>query len=242
MSKLIFAFHLIILTTTCPAADLRDANVIVSKSDEVRNPQIDYTVQVRVTSFKKGREVRRAEYEVMVKGKDRTLIKTMAPANERGQTTLMVGRDLWTFLPDASQPIRVSLQQRLIGEVAIGDIARANFSGDYHARLIKGEKDDYFLELKAVSEEVTYAKIVYAVSKKDFHPQRAAFYAASGKLLKKCTYENYKTMAGRLRPSRLVMVDPVVAGQKSVVEYDDMIEAELPAKNFTKDYLKKLKY
>jgi hypothetical protein len=30
------------------------------------------------------------------------------PASERGQIILMKGRDLWVFMPDVSQPIRLS--------------------------------------------------------------------------------------------------------------------------------------
>ena len=223
-------------------AQMLNADAIVAKADEVRNPRLDYTTHVRVTSFRKGRQTRQAEYEVLVKGRDRTLIKTMAPASDRGTSMLMVGRDLWTFLRDVSQPVRISLQQRLVGEVAVGDIARANLSGDYRARLVKEDRDSYFLELLAVREDVTYGKVAYWVRKDDFRPLRAAFYAASGKLLKKCTYEDYRTMAGRARPARLVMTDPIVTGQKSVIEYDRIDVAELPAKYFAKDYLKKLVY
>ena len=42
---------------------------------------------------------------------------------------LMRGNDLWVFLPSVSQPVRLSLSQRLTGQVANGDLARANFSG-----------------------------------------------------------------------------------------------------------------
>ena len=41
---------------------------------------------------------------------------------------LMKGRDLWVFTPNVSQPIRLGLAQRLTGQVANGDLARANFS------------------------------------------------------------------------------------------------------------------
>ena len=59
-----------------------------------------------------------------------SVVLTMAPASERGQALLMKGRDLWVFLPRVSQPVRLSLAQRLTGQVANGDLAGAHFSGD----------------------------------------------------------------------------------------------------------------
>jgi hypothetical protein len=59
-------------------------------------------------------------------------------------------------------------------------------------------------------------------------------------LLKVCKYENFQTMEGRLRPTRLVMEDALKAGNVSTLEYNSMKLRELPDKIFTKDYLKKL--
>lgn len=218
------------------------ASQIVLKADEVRNPQIDYTDQVAVTSMRPGHPEDRAMYEVLIKGKEKTVIKTLAPANSKGTSLLMLGRDLWTFLPDVSQPVRISLQQRLLGQVAVGDIARANFAGDYNAKLTNEGLTSYQLELTAVSEAVTYHRILYWVTKGDYHPIKAEFYGPSGKMLKTCSYENYRMMAGRVRPARLVMADPVISGQKSIVELSDMRASSLPDKYFNKEYLKKLKY
>jgi len=47
-------------------------------------------------------------------------------------------------------------------------------------------------------------------------------------------------MAGKMRPTRLVMVDSLRAGEKSVLEYEAMKVRDIPDKFFTKDYLKKV--
>ncbi|MBI5630578.1 MAG: outer membrane lipoprotein-sorting protein [Elusimicrobia bacterium] len=215
---------------------------IVARADEVRNPQIDYTGIVDVVSVKPDKSRRTARYEVMVKGRERAVVRTLEPANERGGAFLQAYREVWSFLPSLSQPVRLSLQQRLIGDVANGDLTRANFSGDYEAKLLRQEGKRYVLELSAKNDAVTYAKVVYWVGRKDFHPAKAEFYASSGRLLKICSYERYAPLAGRLRPSRLVMRDAVVKGQRSIVDYVEMDPADLPEKYFTKSYLKKLKY
>jgi outer membrane lipoprotein-sorting protein len=166
------------------------------------------------------------------------------PVSERGQIMLMKGRDLWVFMPDVSQPIRISLSQRLTGQVANGDLARANFASDYHPKLLRTETIDNetynVLELIAVDRSVTYQKVVYWVRQKDNWPFKAEFYSLSNRLLKVCKYENFQTMEGRPRPTRLVMEDALKAGNVSVLEYNSMKLRDLPDKIFTKDYLKKL--
>lgn len=224
-------------------ADLSPAE-IVQKVDEVRSPQQDYTVVVEVASFTAVRQNKSATYEVMVKGKDSTVIKTVLPQNERGRVLLMREDDLWAFFPEVTKPLRLSLQERLLGEVANGDIARVNFSGDYDAKILRSEKleekDCYVLELTANRPGVTYGKAILWAEKDTFWPVRAEFYAVSGRLLKRCSYEAYDMLAERLRPTRLVMEDPLTQGKKSVITYTSIKVEELPEKYFTKDYMKKL--
>jgi hypothetical protein len=229
--------------TTTAFADL-SANEIIQKVDEVRSPRLDYAVMVEVTSYSSGRQTKSASYEVMIKGRDKTIVKTLLPKNERGRILLMRGDDLWAFFPEVTKPLRLSLQERLIGEVANGDIARVNFSGDYDAKLLNiektNEKEYYVLGLTANRPQVTYARAIVWAEKGTFRPFKAEFYGITGRLLKRCSYEDYKMLAGWLRPSRLVMEDPIVSGKKSVIRYDNMNVGEIPEKYFAKDYMKKL--
>jgi len=166
------------------------------------------------------------------------------PASERGQIMLMKERDLWLFLPSVSQPVRLSLAQRLVGEVANGDIARANFTGDYIPKLAGVEKLDsqtyYVLELAAADRSVTYQRVRLWVAQSNYWLYKAEFYSLSDRLLKTCTFDKYKEMAGRVRPTRLIMVDALKKGQQSVLEYSNMKLRDLPDKVFSKDYLKRL--
>ncbi len=219
---------------------------IVRLADEVRSPALDYTVMARVTSVRPGGKRRVVEYQVMAKGREKTLVKTLYPRSQRGRMLLMRGRNLWAFMPNLSRPVRISLSQRLMGEVANGDIARVNFSGDYKPRLLRveeiGGRSYYVLELKAKAPDVTYHRVIYWVEKGSFHPFKAEFYAASGRLLKRCSYQAYRKLGGRLRPTRLVLEDPLVKGRYSIIEYDRMVIRRLPDKYFTKEYLKRLRY
>lgn len=220
------------------------ARAILQKADEIRFPVQGFEVGVRIRSVDGGAAPEEREFRVYSRGNENTIVQTTKPAAERGQILLMKGRDLWLFVPNVSQPVRLSLAQRLTGVVSNGDIARANFSGDYNPTLIGTEKlgDETFhvLELIAVDRTVTYQKVRYWVRQTNGAPHKAEFYSLSDRLLKTCSYENYRTLGGKVRPTRLVMVDAVKADTKSVMDYDDMRLVDLPEKMFTKEYLKKV--
>jgi len=217
---------------------------ILDKADRIRFPLESFEVDVAVTSLSDGKQTDSRLYKVLSRGNDNTIVQVLEPASERGQAMLMRGRDLWIFMPSVSQPVRLSLSQRLTGQVANGDIARANFSGDYTPRLLRTEAVDgdehYVLELAAVDRGVTYSRVLYWVRKSNFHPHKAEFYSLSGRLLKTCRYEEFKTLAGRVRPTRLVLRDALRAGDESVMEYSAMKLRDLPARMFSKDYLQRL--
>lgn len=220
------------------------AKAVIEKADRIRFPQNGYQVSVKITSNSPGRDVDSRDYEILSKGNDRTIVRTMSPAIDKGQVLLMRERDLWIFMPNISQPIRLSAAQKLTGQVANGDLARANFAGDYSATLVKTETIEnelyQVLELKAVDRSVTYDRVLYWVNKTNDRPYKAEFYALSGRLLKVCHYQNFKETAGAIRPTRLIMEDALVEGARSVLEYTEFRIKDLPDKIFAKDYMKKL--
>ena len=226
------------------AEDDELARTILQKADEIRFPAEGFQVDITITSTAPNQNAENRKYRVLSKGNENTVVMILEPASERGQIMLMKGRDLWVFMPDVSQPIRLGLAQRLTGEVSNGDLARANFVGDYNPRLIGSEKiagePHYLLELTAVDRGVTYRRVKFWVNQSNFRPQKAEFYSLSNRLMKTCTYENFQVMAGKVRPTRLVMQDALRAGENSVMEYQQMRLRDLPDRVFSKDYLKKL--
>lgn len=225
-------------------AEEPNADTIVEKADLVRFPKEGFQVDVSVNSASSEGQVENRKYRIMSKGNENTIVITTEPASEKGQILLMKNRDLWVFLPNVSQPVRLSLSQRLTGQVANGDLARANFKGDYNPKLLRTETIDkneyYVLELNAVDRGVTYNKVMYWVRKADYHPYKAEFYTVSGKLIKTCKYEDFQKLAGQMRPTKMLMEDALKQNEKSTLVYSDMQLKDLPDKLFTKDYLKKL--
>ncbi len=220
------------------------AKSILEKADEIRFPRESFQVEVAIhtASPEQVDEVR--QYRVLSKGNENSIVLTTEPAAERGQAILMKERDLWVFMPSVSQPIRLSLSQRLTGQVANGDIARANFSGDYHPKLLRSDTIDdktyHVLELTGVDRSVTYQKVLLWVNQENNWPYKAEFYSLSGRLLKTSRYENFEMVLGKLRPMQMIMEDALKQGEISIMRYSGMQLRDLPDKLFTKNYLKRL--
>lgn len=245
----IFAFMFpLLLPNLTQAADTATvdtiAREILTHADRIRFPDGGFQVDITITTSEPDVDEDVRTYRILSKGNTQTLVQTTAPAIDKGQILLMRDHDLWAFLPNLSQPIRLPLSQKLTGQVSNGDLARANFAGDYEPKLLRTEKIDgepyQVLQLDAVDSGVTYHKVILWVNAKNRRPYKAEFFALSGRLLKTGHYQEFRTLGGETRPTRLVIEDSLRHGRRSVLEYRDMVERDLPDKIFTKDYLKKL--
>lgn len=220
------------------------ARTIVQRADDIRFPRESFQVEVRVVSTVAGQAQEPRRYRILSKGVGNTIVLTLEPSSERGQNLLMKGRELWVFMPEVSQPVRLSLSQRLTGQVSNGDLARANFAGDYTPSLVGSERieghDHYVLELVAAERGVTYPKVRYWVRASNHFPHKAEFFSASGRLLKVCRYEQFQPLGGRVRPTRVVMTDALKSGDESIVEYSLLRLVDLPDRTFSKEYLRRL--
>lgn len=237
LSRMVFA-------QATDSASEPNAQSIVERADRVRFPAQSFEVEITITGTSGGQPAEMRRYKVLSKGNENTIVQTTEPASERGQALLMRGRDLWIYMPSVSQPVRLSLSQRLTGQVSNGDLARANFLGDYNAKMVRtdsaGNERHHVLELTAAERGVTYTKVMYWVNAANGHPVRAEFFSVSDRLLKTCRYENFRTLGGVIRPTRLVLSDALKAGDESIMEYSDMKTRDLPDRMFSKEYLKRL--
>ncbi|MBP6760504.1 MAG: outer membrane lipoprotein-sorting protein, partial [Thauera sp.] len=162
-----------------PTADAEAMQILI-RADEIRFPRDSFQAEIAVRNLSAGGENDERKFRVLSRGNESTIVLSTEPASERGQALLMRGRDLWIFMPSVSQPVRLSLAQRLTGQVANGDLARANLAGDYIPTIIGREEFDgqatIVLSLSAADRGVTYSNVKYWVAEKDNRPLKAEFY------------------------------------------------------------------
>ncbi len=246
-SRLRWSLLTLVLLTGFAAVPLRaaeDPNAVVAKADAIRTPKGSYEFEATVTSFEGETKKSENGYKVYVKDLDHSLVEFRMPATEKGKSLLMIAEDLWIYLPKVKKPVRIPLQQRLVGDVSNGDMARANFAADYTATAAGSEKvngiDADIFDLVAKSPNKTYNKIRYWVSKSDNRPVQAEYFTVSGQSLKTATFEDFRSEAGAVRPMRMVFRDSIDKNKKSILEFKTMTKKTFDDSMFTKDYMKTL--
>ncbi|MBI3636455.1 MAG: outer membrane lipoprotein-sorting protein, partial [Candidatus Rokubacteria bacterium] len=232
------------LLALADGAAAQDASDIVAKADQARRPGEAFIWKATITSYEGTKAPTVNVYEVYVKGTAKSLVRFVAPARDVGRSLLALDRDLWIYLPEAGKPVRIPMSQRLVGQVANGDIARTNYAGDYAPKLSGTEAVDgvpcYVLDLAATSKDVTYAAIKYWVGREGLRPVKAEFYAGTGTLLKTGTFDGYREFEGRTLATRLTLMDAIRKDKKSVIEFSELRVRDIPDKLFNKNSMKSL--
>jgi outer membrane lipoprotein-sorting protein len=247
MSKIDFTLRSFLLAVTiafliawavmghATTASTPDAAALLKRSDSYRNGWPAYTLRVKITDYESGKSDEEHYYEVSQKGTEKTYVEVRSP-REKGRHLLMLGDDMWVYLPDTSRPVRITPLERLSGDASNGDVARTNYAVDYSAEYVREEKvgndNCYVLNLMAKRKGATYQRILYWVRAEDARPVRAEFYLTSGKHIKSATFDAYETSGGRLLLRRLTLYDEIRHNSHSVLEYSNPAPRDLPDKLF----------
>jgi outer membrane lipoprotein-sorting protein len=212
-----------------------DAEALLKRSDTYRNGWPSYVVHVKITNYESGKSDEEALYEVSQKGADKTYVEFMSP-RDKGRHLLMLGDDMWIYLPDTSRPIRITPLERLSGDASNGDVARTNYAVDYSPVYLRTEKvgteQCYVLELTAKRKGSTYRRILYWLRVQDARPVKGEFYLTSGKHIKSATFDQYLDIGGRALLHRLTLYDEIRHNSHSVLEYTGTAPRNLPDKLF----------
>jgi outer membrane lipoprotein-sorting protein len=228
-------FMLTGLATVAAAALPPDPAVLLRRSDRSRNGWGSFVARVRITNYEDGRVDEEHLFDVSQKGADKSYVEFLSP-RDKGRHMLMLGDDMWIYLPDTSRPIRITPAERLAGAASNGDVARTNYAEDYDATFLRSEDVDgmpcYVLDLAARRKGATYRRIHYWVRSADAQPVKAEYFLASGKHFKSATFDAYQTIDGERVLRRMTIQDEMRQGSRSVIEYLSFRPQALPDKLF----------
>jgi outer membrane lipoprotein-sorting protein len=217
------------------ASSTQDAEALLKRSDTYRNGWPSFSTRVRITNFESGKPDEEKLYEVSQKGMDRTYVEFLSP-REKGRHLLMLGDDMWVYLPDTSRPVRITPLERLSGDASNGDVARTNYASDYAPVYLRAEQlgsvECHVLELTARRKGATYQRILYWLRTEDARPVRAEFYLTSGKHIKSATFDEYAQFGGKTLLRRLTLYDEIRHNSDSQLEYSNSVARDLPDKLF----------
>jgi outer membrane lipoprotein-sorting protein len=238
------------LAATGAVSAAETAQEIVTRADAIRNPEKPFKSTTVLTEYRSGQPSDRNILVVYSKidpatRQFRNLARYIDPPRDAGKMVLL-GSVLWFYDPATKDSVRISPQQRLTGQAAIGDVLTANLAIDYTATLVgedtiedaaRQQRKCWHLDMKAASETATYNHIEYWVEEATHDPVKAKFYADSGRLLKILYYRNFMDRLDGLRPTQAVIIDAVDSSLVTVVDFSDSKFTDIPDTWFQRDYL-----
>jgi hypothetical protein len=238
-----------IVTKTVATSD-SEAQALLTKADEFRNFRGKaFSFDLTLVSHEEGLASKSFKLDARILNPHTSLVVYADPPSERGKALLMDGNNLWFSTPTNSKPLRITPQQRLLGEASNGDVASTDFSGDYTPSVVARESldgaDTVKLELMAKAGSLAaYGKVMLWVRSNDAAPVKAEFIGPSGKLLKTAYYRKYETLAslgGKRQLTELEIVNALDPGKRTVMQYAGFKLGEMPESMFTTAYLSKLR-
>ncbi len=224
---------------------------ILAASDAVRNPGYPFGMTNTLVEYRNGRQTDTSTLAIYSRadtesGQFRSLIRYLAPARDANKLILYSGKDLWFYDPSGKASIRMSPQQRLLGQASNGDVVTVNLSKDYQAySAVEEDVQDgerqmrhcYKLSMTASTPDATYHHIDMWVEAATNRPVKAKFYAESNKLLKTAYYRHYQTQLGVERPAETVIIDGLDPDWVTVMRYSGWVRRDVPETWLQRDYL-----
>jgi outer membrane lipoprotein-sorting protein len=249
---LLTAAALIVGTGGALAQSARD---IIATADRVRNPGEPFRSNTVLTSYVQGKAGDQTVLAVWSKedkatGQFRNLVRYVQPPRDAGKMALLDGQNFWFYDPAAKTSVRISTQQRLIGQAAIGDVLTVNFAVDYSGTLLGDEtitdpdhqaRNCWHLDLRAATSTAVYSRAEYWVEHGSFWPIKAKFYSDSGRVLKVLYYRGFTQRLGAIRPGGAVIIDAVDSTLVTTVQFDSPRFQDIPDFWYQRDYLPRLR-
>ena len=220
---------IVIITTlfTVPAYAV-DGTELLKQIDRNLNPESYESYRKLINIEPDGRKKEFTLFTVK-KGLDKVASLFLAPASEKGRSTLRLGDNMWLYIPNVGKPIRITSLQSVVGGVFNNaDILQLDYAAEYDVEKVEEQGSEYLLHLKAKTKTVAYDRIRLRAEKERKLPTKIECLTEAGMLIKTLYFKDVKDFGnGILRPAVIETDSPLYKNYKSI-----MIMAKLKAGDY----------
>jgi outer membrane lipoprotein-sorting protein len=178
-------------------------------------------------------------YFTAKKGKDKIAGLFLAPASDKGRSTLRLGDNMWLYVPNVGKPIRITSLQSVIGGVFNNaDILALDYSVEYKAEKVEDLGKEFLLYCKAKTRTVAYDRLKIWVDKSKILPTKIECLTEAEMLIKTLYFKDIKDFGGGIvRPSIIETDSPLYKGYKSVMIFAKIAKREFQDEVFTLTFM-----
>jgi hypothetical protein len=228
---------------------------MIKAADAIRNPGKPFRVTSTLTDYVGGRPRDKVVLVVFARenkatGQYDNLVRYIDPPRDSGKLVLYAGAALWFYDPASRASVRISAQQRLVGQASNGDVLTVNMQRDYAARLVgpetvqdadRRDRACWHLDLAAATPDAIYSRVEMWLEQGSYRLIKGKFYSDSGRMLKVAYYRRYKEQLGVQRPTETILIDAVDTSLVTALVASDMRLQDMPDAWFQRDFLPRLK-
>lgn len=173
------------------------------------------------------------------KGIDKVTSLFIAPASEKGRSTLRLGDNMWLYIPNVGKPIRITSLQSVVGGVFNNaDILQLDYAAEYDVEKVDDTGGEYLLYLKAKTKTVAYDRLKIWADKKNVLPTRIECLTEANMLIKTLYFKDVKGFGGGItRPAVIETDSPLYKGYKSVMMFAGIKKRDFKDEVFTLTFM-----
>jgi outer membrane lipoprotein-sorting protein len=217
-----------VLAVAMPTYAVIDGEKLLVQIDRNLNPE-SYELYRKLINVEP--DGKKKEYTLfsVKKGTDKVAAIFLAPASEKGRSTLRLGENMWLYIPNVGKPIRITSLQSVIGGVFNNaDILNLDYSAEYNVEEVKEAGKEYLLHLKAKNKTVAYDRLKMWADKDKKLPTKIECRTEADMLIKTLYFKDIKDFGGGIvRPATIETDSPLYKGYKSI-----MLFAKIKKRNF----------
>ncbi len=224
MKTLFFLFFLLPALLPAQSNDV-DIDAVVEKIDQLYRSESSYAkMQMEIVTPHWERTL---VMHAWSEGMDKTMIRIISPAKEKGVGTLRIDNEMWNYLPKTNKVIKIPpsmMMSSWMGSDFNNDdlVNEFTWREDYNVTqtsIDTAKADRIYLKLTPKEgRPIVWGKLVVAVRRSDYLPVWEKYYDENGKLMRIMRFENIQTMDGRKIPTRMVLAPQTEEG-KTILEY-----------------------
>ena len=238
-TRLLSLVAVLLFLTSAPAPLFaQDVATILQKIDQVLFQPNDQTSNVRMVLTDRNGNERVREASVWQKGSDKRLFRFTRPASEAGIAFLSLPEDLmYLYMPAFGRERRIASHvknQSFAGtDFSYEDMETKEYARTYTGRILREEGNLYVLELTSLPNiRSDYSKMIVAVNKQTFTPERSESYDRGGNLAKTAAY-TWKRQGNYWFPSEIFLKDEKKGSATRMVMFDVKFDTNISDQVFT---------
>jgi outer membrane lipoprotein-sorting protein len=171
---------------------------------------------------------RTLKMKVWTEGMDKTFIRILSPAKEKGLATLRIKQEMWNYLPKTNKVIKIPpsmMMSSWMGSDFNNDDLVNEFSlyEDYSYKLITpSSAEPGIVYISCIPREdlpIVWGKIILSVKDRDYIPIKEDYYDEKGELMRIMNYKNVTDFGGRRIPAEMELIPQHKEGHKTVLRY-----------------------